>query len=116
VGIAFRFELSPLVYLVVCGAANLSVAVPSTSGGIGPYEKLASAAVVQFGAIGASAAAAFAITLHAVVLLPLILLGLLLLWRRDLDLRALSHTDQQPASGPGADASPDDGASIEVAR
>lgn len=120
-GLAFGFELSPLVYLVVCGAANLSVAVPSTSGGIGPYEKLASAAVVQFGGIGASAGAAYAITVHAMVLLPLILLGLLLLWRRDLNLRTLSRTGQPdaPSDVPPPDALPPDdgdGSSIGVAR
>ncbi|MGE3857656.1 MAG: lysylphosphatidylglycerol synthase transmembrane domain-containing protein [Dehalococcoidia bacterium] len=85
VGIGFGFDLHPAVYLAVCGAANLTVAVPSTSGGIGPYEFLAREVVVYFG-VGAAAGTAFAIAVHAFILLPITLIGLFLLWRRDLGL------------------------------
>ncbi|MFA7248427.1 MAG: lysylphosphatidylglycerol synthase transmembrane domain-containing protein [Dehalococcoidia bacterium] len=90
VGIAFGLPLSPLVYLAVCGAANLTVAAPSTSGGIGPYEFFAREVVVSFG-VGAAAGTAYAIALHAFVLLPVTLVGVLLLWRRDLGLGDLAQ-------------------------
>ena len=90
VGIGFGLPLSPIVYLAVCGAANLTVAVPSTSGAIGPYEFLAREVVVYFGA-SAAAGTAYAIGVHAFVLLPVTLVGLLLLWRRDLGLGDLAR-------------------------
>ena len=88
VGIAFGLPLSPAVYFAVCAAANLTIAAPSTSGGIGPYEFFAKATVVYFG-VGEAEGTAYAIALHALVLLPLTLAGVLLLWRRDLGLGAL---------------------------
>ncbi len=92
VGIGFGLPLSPIVYLAVCGAANLTVAVPSTSGAIGPYEFLAREVVVYFGA-SAAAGTAYAIGVHAFVLLPVTLVGLLLLWRRDLGLGDLARAE-----------------------
>ena len=93
VGIAFGLHLSPLVYFAVCGAANLTIAAPSTSGGIGPYEFFASETVVYFGG-SAAVGTAYAIGLHAFVLLPVTLIGLLLLWRRDLGLGALMQPER----------------------
>jgi uncharacterized protein (TIRG00374 family) len=90
VGIGFGLHLAPAVYLAVCGAANLTVAVPSTSGAIGPYEFLAREVVVYFGA-SAAAGTSYAIGVHAFVLLPVTLVGVLLLWRRDLGLSDLAQ-------------------------
>lgn len=89
IGEAFALPLAPLLYLGICGAANLAIAAPSTSGGIGPYELLASAAAVAFGA-STAAATAFAIALHAFVLVPVTIVGVLLLWQRHLGLGTLT--------------------------
>lgn len=97
IGLGFGFTLHPAVYLAVCGAANLTVAVPSTSGGIGPYEFLAREVVVYFG-VSAAAGTAFAIAAHAFILLPLTLLGVLLLWRRDLGLGDLAQPQEIEAA------------------
>ena len=97
VGIGFGLELDPLLYLGVCGAANLAIAVPSTSGGIGPFEYFAREVVVVFGA-GVAAGTAYAIALHAVLLIPIVALGLLLLWQRHIAVRSILHADAVLAS------------------
>ncbi len=100
VGIGFGLPLSPVVFLAVCGAANLTVAVPSTSGAIGPYEYLVVVVVTAFGAgITESTATAYAFGVHAFVLIPVTLVGVLLLWRRDLGLGDLSRAEATEVPG-----------------
>lgn len=91
VGRAFGFDLDPQVYFALCGAANLSVAIPATSGGIGPYEKITTATLVTFTVITESTATAYALVLHMFVLLPVTVVGLVLLWRRNLGLGDLTR-------------------------
>ena len=104
VGIGFGLDLDPLLYLGVCGAANLVTAVPLTSGGVGPYEYAAREAVVLFGA-SAAVGTAYAIVLHALLIVPVVLLGLVLLWRRHIAvgslLRAPSEASPSPAEAAG---------------
>jgi uncharacterized protein (TIRG00374 family) len=92
VGVGFGLELDPLLYLGVCGAANLAIAVPSTAGGIGPFEYFAREVVVVFGA-SVAAGTAYAIALHALLLIPIVAIGLLLLWRRHIAVGAILHAD-----------------------
>ena len=92
VGQAFGLGLDVGIYFGVCGAANLSMAAPSTSGGIGPYEYFAREVVGRFG-VGAATGTAFALVLHATVLVPVAVVGLILVWRQDLGIRALADTD-----------------------
>lgn len=87
-GLALGLELHPLLYLGVCGAANLAIAAPSTAGGIGPFEFFAREVAVAFGAT-AAVATAYALVLHVVLLAPVTVLGLILLWRREGGLRSL---------------------------
>jgi len=106
VGQAFGLGLDPGIYFGVAGAANLSMAAPSTSGGIGPYEYFAREVVGRFG-VGAATGTAFALVLHATVLVPVAIVGLLLVWRQDLGIRALAETDMDDmeaaaAGGSGA--------------
>ena len=95
IGQAFGLPLAPLLYLGVCGAANLAIALPSTSGGIGPYEILAKEVVVHFG-VSATVGAVYAFALHMFVLIPVSVVGVLLLWRRHLGLGALTRTALAP--------------------
>ncbi|MSP22462.1 MAG: flippase-like domain-containing protein [Dehalococcoidia bacterium] len=88
VGEGFDLGLAPALYLGVCGAANLAIAAPSTSGGIGPFEYFARLVAVSFGAATA-AATAYALVVHAVVLVPVVLLGAFLLWRQQLGFGSL---------------------------
>ncbi len=88
VGTGFGLGLSPLVYFGLCGAANLAIAAPSTSGGIGPFEYFASLVAVWFGAQTA-AATAYSLVVHALVLIPVVVLGAVLLWRQHLGFGSL---------------------------
>jgi hypothetical protein len=101
VGTGFGLGLSPLVYFGLCGAANLAIAAPSTSGGIGPFEYFASLVAVWFGAQTA-AATAYALVVHALVLIPVVVLGAILLWRQHLGfgslLQARDRANEQRAA------------------
>ena len=98
VGAAFGLGLDPLVYLGVCGAANLAIAAPSTSGGIGPFEYFASAVAVWFGAATA-AATAYALVVHALILVPVVVLGAALLWRQQMGLGSVLRARKAATSG-----------------
>lgn len=97
VGAAFGLGLDPLVYLGLCGAANLAIAAPSTSGGIGPFEYFASAVAVWFGAATA-AATAYALVVHALILVPVVVLGAGLLWRQQMGFGSLLRARQAAAT------------------
>ena len=85
VGVSFSLGEAFPIYLMVAAAANLAITVPSTSGGIGPFEALAKETLVFVG-VGASAAAAYAVALHALLLLPVVAVGLVFLWAINLSL------------------------------
>ena len=102
VGVAFGIDINPLLYFGVCGAANLAVAAPSTSGGIGPFEFFAREVLVVFG-VATATATAYALLLHALLLVPVALAGLGLLWHRHIGLRALVRRSEEE---PGASAAP----------
>ncbi|MBT5773764.1 MAG: flippase-like domain-containing protein [Dehalococcoidia bacterium] len=96
VGEGFGLGLDPWLYLGVAGAANLAIAAPSTSGGIGPFEFFAREVLVVFGATSA-VATAYALALHAMILVPVVIAGLLLLWRNHLGVGVLTNVDQMSA-------------------
>ncbi|HXG41421.1 MAG TPA: lysylphosphatidylglycerol synthase transmembrane domain-containing protein [Dehalococcoidia bacterium] len=79
VGRAFDLGEGFAVYLVLAGAANLAITVPSTSGGIGPFE-WASREVLVAAGVASGAASAYALALHGLLLVPVIVVGLLFLW------------------------------------
>ncbi|MCY4616306.1 MAG: hypothetical protein OXC71_07955, partial [Chloroflexi bacterium] len=93
-------DLDPALYLAVCGAANLAIAVPWTSGGIGPFELLARETTVVFGTTMV-VGTAYAIALHALLLIPVVLLGLLLLWRRHIAVSTVLHAGDAAAGDAG---------------
>lgn len=79
VGEAFDLGKPFGTYLLVTAAGNLSVAVPSSQGGLGPFEFFVRETLV-FSDVTASAATAYALVLHAILLAPMIGLGLISLW------------------------------------
>ncbi len=93
VGLAFGLPVGPLAFLAVCGAANLALAVPSTAGGIGPFEYFTGLMLQAYGTTAAMSAA-YALVLHALLLVPVVVAGLLLLWRQHLGIGALVHAQQ----------------------
>lgn len=90
VGLSFDIDEGFAAYLMVAGAANLAIALPSTSGGIGPFELLTKETLTFLGT-GSAVAGAYAVALHGLLLLPVIITGLIFLWAINLSLgRTLS--------------------------
>ena len=101
VGVSFSLGEAFPIYLMVAAAANLAISVPSTSGGIGPFEALAKETLVFVG-VGTSAAAAYAVALHALLLLPVVVAGLVFLWVINLSLGEALRHPSQPVLAPSA--------------
>ena len=92
--IALSFDLDQpfQVILLMTATSNLATAVPSTIGGIGPFEVVAKSTLVAFGVTG-EAAAAYAFFVHIVVLwLPVNILGVLFLWRENFSFLQLARS------------------------
>ena len=86
-----------LVVVLLTATSNLATSVPSSIGGIGPFEVVAQQTLMALG-VGASVAGAYVGFLHLVALwLPVNLAGLVLLWQQNLSLKGLT---QAPQTGP----------------
>ncbi len=86
---------TPIVVLFVAVAAsNLATAVPSSSGGIGPFELLAKETLVRAG-VGAGLATAYAVVIHATLWVPVTIAGAILLILEGVPLREVLR----PTSG-----------------
>ncbi len=83
VGLAFNLDVGFDAYLLVAAAANLAISVPSSPGGVGPFEFFAKRSAILFG-VSDGLATAYAVALHALLLFPVIALGLYFLWAIDL--------------------------------
>ncbi len=92
VGQAFGLDLPVGIYLGVCAAANLAIAAPSTSGGIGPYEFFTREVVVRFG-VPTATGTAFALVLHLFVLVPIAVAGFAVAWWQNIRVGALTRED-----------------------
>ncbi|GIW08717.1 MAG: membrane protein [Dehalococcoidia bacterium] len=77
---AFGLDLPAYVALLVNSTANLAITIPSSQGGIGPFEFFAAQTLIAFG-VPDDTATAYAFVAHAAVLLPVIPLGGWILWR-----------------------------------
>ncbi|HLB27330.1 MAG TPA: lysylphosphatidylglycerol synthase transmembrane domain-containing protein [Dehalococcoidia bacterium] len=96
VGRSFSIDEGFAAYMMVAAAANLAITLPSTSGGIGPFELLAKETLTFLGT-GSAVAGAYAIALHGFLLLPVIAAGLVFLWAINLSLgRTLEEAGGEP--------------------
>ena len=83
-------------------ASNLATSVPSSSGGLGPFELLTTQSLVLFGVLP-SLAAAYAILVHATLLAPVTIVGLTLLFFEGVSLKeatrfpSMAMTPEAPA-------------------
>ncbi|MSQ61407.1 MAG: flippase-like domain-containing protein [Dehalococcoidia bacterium] len=91
-GRAFGIEQGYATYLLIAAVANLSLTIPSSQGGIGPFEFFAREVLVVSG-VGVPVATAYAIALHAVLLLPMVAAGLVIVWATDITLRGATGRD-----------------------
>ena len=98
VGLSFDIGEGFMAYLMVAAAANLAITLPSTSGGVGPFELLTKETLIFLG-VGSATATAYAIALHALVLIPVIVVGLVFLWAINLSLgRTLAGAGEEPVT------------------
>jgi uncharacterized protein (TIRG00374 family) len=91
VGRSFSIGEGFAAYMMVAAAANLAITLPSSSGGIGPFELLTKETLTFLG-VSSAVGGAYAIALHGFLLLPVIVAGLAFLWAINLSLgRALGE-------------------------
>ena len=90
-----------LVTVLLTATSNLATSVPSSIGGIGPFEVVAQQTLIALG-VGGSVAAAYVGFLHLVALwLPVNLAGLLILWKQNISLGGLTVKPQAAESAAG---------------
>lgn len=85
VAVAFNLNLAFPVLILATATANLAITMPSSQGGIGPFEFFAAQTIILFGA-EVNAATGYVVVLHAVILLPVTALGFVYLWLENLSL------------------------------
>lgn len=91
---AFNFQQSYPAFLVGTATANLATTLPTTQGGIGPFEYFYKQSLVVFGTPD-SLATAYVVVLHVVLLVPLILLGLVYIWAGRLSFSQLTRRSME---------------------
>lgn len=90
IAISFDLDQPFRVILLVTATSNLATAVPSSIGGIGPFEVVAKSSLVAFGVAG-DTAAAYSFFVHIIALwLPVNILGAVFLWKENLSLAHLA--------------------------
>jgi len=112
IGLSFGLtDILPWPALVLTGmflvtaTANLAISLPSSPGGIGPFELLAAASLVLVG-VDKAVAGSYALALHVIVLVPVTLLGLFYWWWENISLTQLARRDgerPQPGTASGGD-------------
>ena len=91
VSLSFDLDQPFQVILLVTATSNLATAIPSSMGGIGPFELVAKSTLVAFG-VGVEAAAAYSFFVHILALwLPVNLLGLFFLGKENMSLGQLAR-------------------------
>ena len=90
-GLSFPFYVA----LLTTATANLGLAVPSSPGGIGPFEFVAAQTLRIFGA-ELSRATVYAVALHLVLLVPVSLVGLTYLWGWQISFQGLVRSSRPP--------------------
>ena len=78
------------VILAVTATSNLATSLPSSQGGIGPFEFFAIGTLEVLG-VPIQVATAYTITMHAALLLPVVVAGLATLWWQNISFRNLSR-------------------------
>ena len=75
-GYAMNIQINFLLICLIMAVANFAIMVPSTSGGVGPFEFFGVAIMLLF-AYPKEEAAAYVFIVHAMILFPIIILGLI---------------------------------------
>jgi len=99
VGVSFNLGEAFPIFMMVAAAANLAITLPSTSGGIGPFEFFTKE-TLDFVGVSRGTAGAYAVALHALVLLPVVAAGLVFLWVINLSLAEALRRPARPSLAP----------------
>lgn len=96
--VTFGFDLHLPFHgsLLTTSVSNLATSVPSTAGGVGPFEYAARVTTEGLGGTR-EVASAYAIVLHAALLAPVTLAGLFILWTHNLSLGDMVRRRGAPA-------------------
>lgn len=81
--------------LLVTSTSNLATSLPSSAGGIGPFEYATRITLESFGVV-AELAAAYAIVLHVALLVPVTILGFYFLWSGNISLVQATRNQMPP--------------------
>ena len=90
------------VLILTTATSNMGTAIPSTGGGVGPFEFFAQATLVFF-AVDVSVASAYVLVLHAALLMPITVLGLVYVWLSHSSLAELARASQDDTKVPKPD-------------
>ncbi len=82
-GQAMHLHISFLLICLIMSVANFAIMVPSTAGGVGPFEFFGMAIMLLF-AYQKEEAAAFVFIVHMMILIPIIILGLIFMFTEGL--------------------------------
>lgn len=96
----FGLHLPFPVMLLCTATSNLITAVPSSQGGVGPFEGVLVGTLALFG-IASGLAGAFAVALHAALLVPVTLLGFAFLWSQQFRWRDVLASTRRPSAASG---------------
>ena len=100
IAMGFRLGLGYHAVLLTTSTSNLATSLPSSAGGVGPFE-YATRVTLEAMSVPTELGAAYAIVLHVVLLAPVTLLGCLFLWMEDLSLKEVANApSSDPLGGP----------------
>jgi uncharacterized protein (TIRG00374 family) len=90
------------VLILTTATSNMGTSIPSTGGGVGPFEFFAQATLVFF-SVDVSVASAYVLVLHAALLLPITILGVVYVWLTKSSLTELARASQVNTNAPNLD-------------
>jgi len=91
---AMNIEVNFLLVCLIMAVANFAIMVPSTAGGVGPFEFFGVGVMLLF-AYPKEEAAAYIFLIHMMILLPIIILGFIFLFTEGLDFRKLIKAKEE---------------------
>jgi uncharacterized protein (TIRG00374 family) len=87
-GQAMHLQISFLLICLIMAVANFAIMMPSTAGGVGPFEFFGVAIMMLF-AFQKEQAAAFVFIVHMMILIPIIILGLIFMFTEGLTFKKI---------------------------
>lgn len=79
IAMGFNLEVTPAMIMMVTATSNLALSIPSSQGGIGPFEFFAAQTIILAG-VSTESATAYALVLHFALLVPITIVGFAFLW------------------------------------